>query len=611
MLGNLRGKINSLRLEKLLRLLTPRPCLSRYENPYIHMVETSNDGPRVRVVSPRAAAAILTLLAILLYVPPAITTPFFTKGEPREGLVVRRMLEQGDWVLPKRTSENGWTIASKPPFFHWLGALSARLLGGPTELAIRLPSVVLGVATVVAVWATARSLLPGLAALFGAVVLATTFEWVRAVSSARVDGTLAALMTGALLLFYRGAARGGLTTLEAVAAYACLAAATLTKGPVGFLLPGLVLGVALLVTGGVRRVPRFRPFLGAALIIVLAGGWYLAAWHFGGEAFVQKHLWKENVFRFLGATKLKSGHEHAVYYYLPTFAAGFLPWTPFLLAALVAAFRDPAARRDVRTAFLLVWTVVVFVFYSAASAKRSVYLLALYPAAALLTGWWWERLRTDVARGAWLRSRVAQLVVAVGTVAVVLPLAVVVAEGAGFAPLDRIAPFLHAKDQANLPVVREIIDRHFAGIASALVVLVASLATALLALREARWTRLFVASAALASVLWWLVFALFQPELARARTFRPFMAQVASAVDDHPLYFYPGTFDFGAAFYAPPGTRHWKPGVSHGPGPHYVLVWDDAVPSVPHVDGGPPEVLAVSAGTEPKGRRHLALVRLP
>src|SRR5206468_681354 len=194
---------------------------------------------------------------------------FFTKGEPREGLVVRRMVEEGDWILPKRTSEHGWTIASKPPFFHWLAAVSSELTGGPSEVAIRLPSVVLGVAAVVAVWGVARTVLPPTAALFGAIILATTFEWVRAVSSARVD-------------------------------------------------------------------------------VALAGGWYLAAWHLGGDAFFRKHVLKENVFRFLGASALKSGHEHGFFYYLPTFAAGFLPWTPLLLVALVAALRDRDVRRDPR-----------------------------------------------------------------------------------------------------------------------------------------------------------------------------------------------------------------------------------------------------------------------
>ena len=593
------------------------------------MFESSKDTPRGRgaydsVSRPAAvrraheltlptwtAAAVLALLALALYLPPAVSTPFFTKGEPREGLVVRRMVEEGDWILPKRTSEHGWTIASKPPFFHWLAAVSSELTGGPSEVAIRLPSVVLGVAAVVAVWGVARTVLPPTAALFGAIILATTFEWVRAVSSARVDGTLAALMTIPLLLFHRGVVRGGLTRGEALVAYATLACATLTKGPVGFLLPGLVLGAALLTYRKLALVPRFRPVLGAVLIVALAGGWYLAAWHLGGDAFFRKHVLKENVFRFLGASALKSGHEHGFFYYLPTFAAGFLPWTPLLLVALVAALRDRDARRDPRIGFLLVWIGVVFGFYSAASAKRSVYLLALYPAAALLTGWWWERLTVLMTPPRWLQSQLTRAIVGATSAAVVLPLAVVIAEILGFAPLASLAPVLHPKDRANLPLVSGIIDAHPFAITLALGALLGAVYAAVMALRRERWLALFGATATLATALWLLVFAVFQPELAKRRTLGPFLADVKARVDGHPLFFYPGTFDFGAAFYAPPGTRHWKPGVAHGPGPHFVLVWEDAVASIPEGAASPPDMLAVSAGTDPKGQRHLALVRLP
>jgi hypothetical protein len=431
---------------------------------------------------------------------------------------------------------------------------------------------------------------------------------VRAVSSARVDGTLAALMSAALLLFWRGVARGGLSLPAAIAAYLLLAAATLTKGPVGCLLPGLVLGAALLLGRELRLVPRFHPVLGAALVIALAGGWYLAAWELGGDPFFRKHILKENVFRFLAASELKSGHVHAFYYYLPTFAAGFLPWTPFLVAALVGALRDPAARADPRVRFLLVWIAVVFFFYSAASAKRSVYLLALYPAAALLTGWWWARLTVAARAPGWLRGRTARAVVLVAGLAVALPLALVVAEAVGFSPLASLGPLLHPKDRANLPLVAGIIDEHTVAILLTLALMLAALLVALAALRASAWPRLFAAVTLLAGALWLTVFGIFQPALAARRTLAPFMTEVARRTAGRPLYFYPGSFDFGAAFYAPPGTRHWRAGQQHRE-PVYVLIWDDAATA--GAEPAAADVLATSDGTDPKGQRHLRLVLLP
>src|SRR4029077_12717065 len=76
-------------------------------------------------------------------------------------------------------------------------------------------------------------------------------------------------------------------------------------------------------------------------------------------------------------------HAHGIWYLVPLGLVGLLPWTPILplaLAPLRRATRTPAA------ALAAVWFAVGFVFFSLAQAKRSVYLLPLYPAVALLVG---------------------------------------------------------------------------------------------------------------------------------------------------------------------------------------------------------------------------------
>jgi 4-amino-4-deoxy-L-arabinose transferase-like glycosyltransferase len=545
----------------------------------------------------------------LLYVPPAALTPFFTKGEPREALVVRKMVEDGDWLLPKRASANGWTIASKPPFFHWLGAVTSSVAGGPTEWTVRLPSVVLATASVLVLGVVAARTFGTVAALAAMLILASSFEWVRAASTARVDGTLTALMTIGTLIFYRGLMAGGLTRGQALAAYGALACAALTKGPVGFVLPGLVLGVALVIRRELRLVPRFRPILGAVVIVAIVGGWYALAAGLGGDSFVRKQILKENVFRFVGVTKMRSGHSHPFYYYFPTLLAGLVPWTPFVLAALVAAVRRPTARRDVRVAFPLVWFAVVFVFYSLADAKRSVYLLALYPAAALIAGWWWSEVVRGTEPARWLGSTWARIVVGVLAAVAFIPLVSTVAEGLGFSPLALLAPLLAPKDRANLPLVRGIIDTHLWLVLVGTTAMVGALAIAWRAMRRHAPFDLLIAQTVFAAALWTLVFSVFQPELARLRTLAPFMRKAAVVADGRPMAFYPGSFDFGAMFYAPAGTRHWKSGRRAGAGPHYLLIWDTALADLPAFERRKLTLLETSEGTDPRGRQHLVLAR--
>ena len=559
--------------------------------------------------SPRVWALFAVLLCVLLYVPPAVLTPFFTKGEPREGLVVRRMVEQGDWWLPKRASGNGWTIASKPPFFHWLGAATAKLAGSPSEWSIRAPSVVLATAAVVATGFVARAALGDLAALVAGVLTASSFEWVRAASTARVDGTLTALMTIGMLLFYRGVLAGGLSRGEAALAYAALACAALTKGPVGFVLPGLVLLAALAWQRELRSVPRFRPVLGAAIIVIVVGGWYALAADLGGGSFVQKQILKENVFRFVGVTRMKSGHSHPFYYYFPTLLAGLVPWTPFTIAALVSALREPRARRDPRVSFPLIWFLTVFLFYSVADAKRSVYLLPMYPAAGLLTGWWWSETERGSEPARWLGGTTAKVVVGILCAVAIVPVVSALAEAAGLAPLALLGPLLQPKDRANLPLVRTIIDTHLPLVLAGTAAMLAALIVTYRALAARNLWRLLAAQTAFAAALWTLVFTVFQPDLARMRTLGPFMQQAAVLAGGHPLAFYPRSFDFGAMFYAPPGTHHWKPGRGNEPGPHYLLIWDDHLAELPAAERNRFEVLATSDGTDPRGRQHLVLVK--
>lgn len=563
-----------------------------------------------RLLSALGGVLTAVLLCVVLYGPPAALTPFFTKGEPREALVVRNMLEEGAWLLPKRASANGWTIASKPPFFHWLGAAASAVGGSATEWSVRLPSVILATAAVVAVGVAARDAFGPVGALATMLVLASSFEWLRAASTARVDGTLTALMTFGTLGFYRGVMSGGLSPAAAVIAYVALACAALTKGPVGFVLPGLVLGATLLVRGELRLVPKFRPVLGALVIMAIVGGWYALATGLGGDSFVRKQILKENVFRFIGATEMKSGHSHPFYYYFPTLLAGLLPWTPFVLAAMWAALRDGRARRDARVAFPLVWFAVVFVFYSAADAKRSVYLLALYPAAALVTGWWWAELAAGRVTASWLDGRAARLAVVLLCGVALVPLLSTLAEGLGLDPLALLAPFLAPKDRANLPLVRSIIDGHFGLVLLGTITMLGALVAAARAMRQRTPLHLLGAATVFAVALWTLIFTVFQPELARLRTLAPFMREAATMTDGRPLAFYRGTFDFGAMFYAPSGTRHWKPGRKAGPGPHFLLIWDTELADLPASQRAKLTVLKTSDGTDPRGRQRLVLVRL-
>src|SRR5262245_11774067 len=278
---------------------------------------------------PGREALVVVAACALLYLSGAREIPFYTRGEPREGLVVREMVRGGPWLVPERPDGQP---TRKPPLYYWAAAVSLRALPETPELALRLPSAVGATAAVLAVWATARAAWGAAAGLPAALVLATTFEWTRAATSARVDMMLAAALTAVLVAWILALATSGRAWLGLGVAGAALA--TLAKGPVGLVLPALAAGT-LRACGG--RTRPFRPALVVVPAAALAGIWYGAALLREGHAFVDV-VARENWLRFVDPGDAAVGHAHGPGYLVPLGLVGFLPWTPLLPLVLAPLF---------------------------------------------------------------------------------------------------------------------------------------------------------------------------------------------------------------------------------------------------------------------------------
>lgn len=338
--------------------------------------------------SDRRVIVVVVLLAVLLCVP-WLERPFHTRGEPREALVSQAMLRTGNWISPPAYDE---AVPSKPPFSHWLISLVSLPGGYVTEATARLPSALAFVGLVVGfcIFVSRRISTP--AAVAASLILLSTSEWFRAASTCRVDTILAASLAGALFALFAWWERGykGIPFL-AIALTSC---ATLTKGPVGCVLPLSIFslfcwvrsGCRLCVLGGIVG----RALMIALPVILLTGIWYVLGYLERGEEFVEKVLY-ENVQRFAG-TMADEPHKHSIWYLFGMLALGVLPWTIPLLRVFVRrdAWRDVSFQRIKDLApvvqFSLLAAGVIILFFCIPSSKRSVYLLPAYPFIAILLG---------------------------------------------------------------------------------------------------------------------------------------------------------------------------------------------------------------------------------
>ena len=211
---------------------------------------------------PRATGVLLALvLALLAFRLGAV--PLVGPDEPRYTRVAVEMHRAGEWVRPTLQGEP-WL--EKTPLFYWLAGGAFAVLG-ETEAAARVPSVLAALLLVGATALVGARLYGSAAGLHAGFVAGTSllpFAYARAAS---MDMLLAATVTVAIgLLALRLLGIAGRLAIVAAAAAAGLA--TLAKGPLGLLLPILVVSgyvVAtrewrfvreLLAPRADRRVPR-------------------------------------------------------------------------------------------------------------------------------------------------------------------------------------------------------------------------------------------------------------------------------------------------------------------------------------------------------------------
>jgi 4-amino-4-deoxy-L-arabinose transferase-like glycosyltransferase len=324
---------------------------------------------------------------------------FSTKGEPREAAVAVSMLESGNWVLPEVYANE---FAYKPPMAHWLMAAFSLPQGSVSELTARLPSALAYIFLIGITLFFFGQRVKFQEAFICVLLLLTCIEIHRAGMTTRVDMLLTTFTVTGLYVLYLWEDRRELKGLPFAIPF-LLGCATLTKGPVGVILPLFVFGVYLLALRKYRLVIIFKALLYAGVSsLFLPLIWYVAAWKQGGDDFLDVVL-AENFGRFFHAAEHLNinydlGHENGAWYNAMTLIAGFMPWSVLFVFSLFgmkwsqtsgsikgilqrmwSSFSSMPKLKQ----FSLVALVCILVFYSIPSSKRSVYLMPAYPFIAL------------------------------------------------------------------------------------------------------------------------------------------------------------------------------------------------------------------------------------
>ncbi len=292
----------------------------------------------------------------------------------------REMVASGDWLTPYYNYEPRF---QKPVLYYWLSSLTF-LVTGAGEMGARLWAALAGVGLVLVTAACGRRWYDETTGLLAGAIVATNFGYFSIGRMALPDLPLTFCITLSIWAAL-------VSTLEqersprkfVVLAALGLGLGFLMKGPVGIIIPALVILPVLMIE---RRSIGLDPgdiVLAFLIVIAVALPWYVLMWMHHGNAYLQSFFIGDNLERF--ATN-RFNDPRPWWFYLPVVAGGLLPWTPLALVWLGPLTQFLRGRRSVGTIDLrlLLWAVLPLVFYSISIGKQPRYILPVLPPLALL-----------------------------------------------------------------------------------------------------------------------------------------------------------------------------------------------------------------------------------
>lgn len=330
--------------------------------------------------SPLTLAALLFAIAFCGFCWRLGEGPIYRTMEGREVLMMQEIARTGNWILPLR---NGETIPSKPPLLHWAGVAMARFTGGVSAWSARFPNALFSALSVGLTCLLGCRLAGREVGVLAGLLLLTTPAFVEMAREGWVDPALSFFVLSALVSFSSMYESEHWHGWRSGAFYLSLAGAVLSKGPIGYILPALVIGAYLAVQRQLSRLRDLFTLPGIALAVGLPLIWYLLAFAQEGWAFVHKQVLQENLVRFTAGSGKRI--PSAAFFFLPALRDGF-PWSVLFCLGLWNFSRHAPVRE--KGVFPLMWWFAVLSFFSISAGKRAVYLLPAYPAMVLFAAEW-------------------------------------------------------------------------------------------------------------------------------------------------------------------------------------------------------------------------------
>ncbi len=372
-----------------------------------------------RLTGEQRVALLLSALAGLLFVPWAGATGFWDPWEPHYGEVAREMIARGDYIHPWWESSY---FFSKPALDLWLMAAGELLAGvnAPargiavyTEWMVRLPWAIVTSIGPILLFFPASRLIGRRPAIFATFAFLTcplvAFLSRQAVPDPVFVGLLTAAMACLLIVLFDreevGPVAGGGREGWLVAFYAFAGLATLSKGLLGFALPGAVVLVYCIATGEWHRLRRLRLGMGALIVLALCAPWYGTMFAFDGKdeeskTFFERFIIHDHFRRLVqGVHTTTPGGTFT--YFIEQLGFDCFPWVaafPGAFSVIARLTVRPKTRKDRALLFALFWALIGFAVFAFSATKFHHYAFPIIPPLLIFCAVWLDQVLEEGLR---------------------------------------------------------------------------------------------------------------------------------------------------------------------------------------------------------------------
>ena len=336
---------------------------------------------------PRLARTLVVLLFLLVYAGSAFSPGLQDDADSTHAEAAREMYATGDYVT---LHVNGIRYLEKAPMMYWLVAASYHVFG-VNEFSTHLPTLlaVFGLVMLAMLWA--RKAFGERAGTYAGLFVCTTAGYYLFTRILIPEAILSFFIALALYWFLTGL-ENPREIWRLYGAYACMAAAVLTKGLFALVAVVGPMVFYLALTGQWRRWREFRIPTGLLLFFALAAPWHTLAGirnpHFFWFYFINEHF-----LRFLGKRYPVDYNKLPASLYWLLHLVWLFPWSLYLPLAIRRGWKLFKQRLQIPFGFaeateLLcwLWAGVILVFFSLSTNQEYYTFPAYFPFMLLLAG---------------------------------------------------------------------------------------------------------------------------------------------------------------------------------------------------------------------------------